>query len=64
WSAWSECNKSCGKGHMIRSRMVKLEPQRSRGRNARSASRQEEETGSFGKEESKTEQGVCGRGEL
>uniref|UniRef100_A0A8C1LVW9 Spondin-1 n=1 Tax=Cyprinus carpio TaxID=7962 RepID=A0A8C1LVW9_CYPCA len=27
WSAWSECNKSCGKGHMIRSRMVKLEPQ-------------------------------------
>ncbi|KAL7885412.1 hypothetical protein AOLI_G00057070 [Acnodon oligacanthus] len=27
WSDWSECNKSCGKGHMIRSRMVKLEPQ-------------------------------------
>uniref|UniRef100_A0AAR2K3Y0 Spondin-1 n=1 Tax=Pygocentrus nattereri TaxID=42514 RepID=A0AAR2K3Y0_PYGNA len=27
WSEWSECNKSCGKGHMIRSRMVKLEPQ-------------------------------------
>ncbi|XP_043084299.1 spondin-1b isoform X2 [Puntigrus tetrazona] len=27
WSAWSDCNKSCGKGHMIRSRMVKLEPQ-------------------------------------
>ncbi|XP_067292170.1 spondin-1b isoform X1 [Pseudorasbora parva] len=27
WSGWSECNKSCGKGHMIRSRMVKLEPQ-------------------------------------
>ncbi|KAK3535615.1 hypothetical protein QTP70_017805 [Hemibagrus guttatus] len=27
WSEWSECNKSCGKGHMIRTRMVKLEPQ-------------------------------------
>uniref|UniRef100_A0A8B9KSD4 Spondin-1 n=1 Tax=Astyanax mexicanus TaxID=7994 RepID=A0A8B9KSD4_ASTMX len=27
WSDWSECNKSCGKGHMIRSRMVKLEAQ-------------------------------------
>ncbi|XP_062403199.1 spondin-1b isoform X1 [Sardina pilchardus] len=27
WSEWSECNKSCGKGHTIRSRMIKLEPQ-------------------------------------
>ncbi|XP_039605718.1 spondin-1 [Polypterus senegalus] len=27
WSEWSECNKSCGKGHMIRTRMIKLEPQ-------------------------------------
>ncbi|GCB75761.1 hypothetical protein scyTo_0017385 [Scyliorhinus torazame] len=27
WSEWSECNKSCGKGHVIRTRMVKLEPQ-------------------------------------
>nr|XP_046249804.1 spondin-1b isoform X2 [Scatophagus argus] len=27
WSEWSECNKSCGKGHTIRTRMVKLEPQ-------------------------------------
>ncbi|XP_076878272.1 spondin-1b isoform X2 [Brachyhypopomus gauderio] len=27
WSHWSECNKSCGKGHMIRTRMVKQEPQ-------------------------------------
>ncbi|KAF5890822.1 spondin-1-like, partial [Clarias magur] len=27
WSEWSECNKSCGKGHMIRSRMVKQEPE-------------------------------------
>lgn len=27
WSEWSECNKSCGKGHMIRTRMVKMEPQ-------------------------------------
>ena len=26
WSEWSECNKSCGKGHTIRTRMVKLEP--------------------------------------
>uniref|UniRef100_A0A8C5CZX9 Spondin-1 n=1 Tax=Gadus morhua TaxID=8049 RepID=A0A8C5CZX9_GADMO len=26
WSEWSECNKSCGKGHTLRSRMVKLEP--------------------------------------
>ncbi|MGH0147491.1 UNVERIFIED_CONTAM: hypothetical protein FKN15_011026 [Acipenser sinensis] len=27
WSQWSECNKSCGKGHVIRTRMIKLEPQ-------------------------------------
>ncbi|XP_026221078.1 spondin-1b [Anabas testudineus] len=27
WSEWSECNKSCGKGHMIRTRMIKQEPQ-------------------------------------
>ncbi|XP_029009296.1 spondin-1-like isoform X2 [Betta splendens] len=27
WSEWSECNKSCGKGHTIRTRMVKLEAQ-------------------------------------
>nr|XP_020652871.1 spondin-1 [Pogona vitticeps] len=27
WSQWSECNKSCGKGHMIRTRMIKMEPQ-------------------------------------
>uniref|UniRef100_UPI00398F2C8D spondin-1-like n=1 Tax=Pristiophorus japonicus TaxID=55135 RepID=UPI00398F2C8D len=27
WSEWSECNKSCGKGHVIRSRTIKLEPQ-------------------------------------
>lgn len=27
WSEWYECNKSCGKGHTIRTRMVKLEPQ-------------------------------------
>lgn len=27
WSEWSECNKSCGKGHMIRTRMIMLEPQ-------------------------------------
>ncbi|CAH2326075.1 spondin-1 [Pelobates cultripes] len=27
WSNWSECNKSCGKGHMIRTRMITLEPQ-------------------------------------
>uniref|UniRef100_A0A3B3QN85 Spondin-1 n=1 Tax=Paramormyrops kingsleyae TaxID=1676925 RepID=A0A3B3QN85_9TELE len=27
WSEWSECNKSCGKGHMIRTRMIKVEPQ-------------------------------------
>uniref|UniRef100_A0AAY5EYS2 Spondin-1 n=1 Tax=Electrophorus electricus TaxID=8005 RepID=A0AAY5EYS2_ELEEL len=27
WSKWSECNKSCGKGHMIRTRMVKQEPE-------------------------------------
>ncbi|KAA0714627.1 Spondin-1 F-spondin [Triplophysa tibetana] len=27
WSEWSECNKACGKGHMIRSRQILLEPQ-------------------------------------
>uniref|UniRef100_A0A8C6WH94 Spondin-1 n=1 Tax=Neogobius melanostomus TaxID=47308 RepID=A0A8C6WH94_9GOBI len=27
WSEWSECNKSCGKGHSIRTRMVMMEPQ-------------------------------------
>ncbi|XP_045892500.1 spondin-1-like isoform X2 [Micropterus dolomieu] len=27
WSEWAECNKSCGKGHTIRTRMIKLEPQ-------------------------------------
>lgn len=27
WSEWFECNKSCGRGHTIRTRMVKLEPQ-------------------------------------
>uniref|UniRef100_A0A8C5A5D6 Spondin-1 n=1 Tax=Gadus morhua TaxID=8049 RepID=A0A8C5A5D6_GADMO len=27
WTEWSDCNKSCGKGHMIRNRVVKLEPQ-------------------------------------
>ncbi|KAM6172725.1 spondin-1 [Erethizon dorsatum] len=27
WSQWSECNKSCGKGHMIRTRMIHMEPQ-------------------------------------
>lgn len=27
WSQWSECNRSCGKGHSVRTRMVKLEPQ-------------------------------------
>ncbi|NWS97621.1 SPON1 protein, partial [Mionectes macconnelli] len=27
WSQWSECNTSCGKGHMIRTRMIKTEPQ-------------------------------------
>lgn len=27
WSEWSECSKSCGKGHLIRSRMITLEPQ-------------------------------------
>ncbi|KAG7270114.1 hypothetical protein CRUP_036440, partial [Coryphaenoides rupestris] len=27
WTEWSECNKSCGKGHTIRTRAVQLEPQ-------------------------------------
>lgn len=27
WSDWSECNKSCGKGHTVRTRMIKLEPE-------------------------------------
>uniref|UniRef100_A0A3Q2KS60 Spondin-1 n=1 Tax=Equus caballus TaxID=9796 RepID=A0A3Q2KS60_HORSE len=27
WSQWSECNKSCGKGHIIRTRMIQMEPQ-------------------------------------
>ncbi|KAJ1177564.1 hypothetical protein NDU88_002817 [Pleurodeles waltl] len=27
WSQWSECNKSCGKGHMIRTRIITMEPQ-------------------------------------
>lgn len=27
WSEWSECNKACGKGHMIRTRQIMLEPQ-------------------------------------
>ncbi|KAM4617923.1 spondin-1 isoform 1-T1 [Discoglossus pictus] len=27
WSHWSECNKSCGKGHVIRTRMITMEPQ-------------------------------------
>lgn len=27
WSEWSECNKSCGKGHTIRTRTAMLEPQ-------------------------------------
>lgn len=27
WAQWSECNKSCGKGHMIRTRMIQMEPQ-------------------------------------
>uniref|UniRef100_A0A7N8X460 Spondin-1 n=1 Tax=Mastacembelus armatus TaxID=205130 RepID=A0A7N8X460_9TELE len=27
WTEWSECNKSCGKGHTIRTRIVTLEPQ-------------------------------------
>lgn len=27
WTEWSECNKSCGKGHTIRTRVVTMEPQ-------------------------------------
>lgn len=27
WTDWSECTKSCGKGHTIRTRTVTLEPQ-------------------------------------
>lgn len=27
WTEWSECNKSCGKGHTIRTRTATLEPQ-------------------------------------
>lgn len=27
WTEWSECTKSCGKGHTIRTRTVTLEPQ-------------------------------------
>lgn len=27
WSEWSECTKSCGKGHTVRTRTVTLEPQ-------------------------------------
>ncbi|XP_027869848.1 spondin-1a [Xiphophorus couchianus] len=27
WTEWSECNKSCGKGHTIRTRIVTMEPQ-------------------------------------
>lgn len=27
WTEWSECNKSCGKGHTIRTRAVTMEPQ-------------------------------------
>lgn len=27
WTEWSECNKSCGKGHTIRTRTLTLEPQ-------------------------------------